>query len=229
MNATPQDTQTPTVPPTSEPPAPPSPAAEVAPIPMLAEPSGSSSQPSPEAATAPAAENDPILVALEQLKKKSDDLRAHFDEKLRYDAGREAVIDRLHEELQEYKADLVLKINKPLALEMIQIYDALSELIASRSTAGGEAAVEAKLMRALGNLQTDIEDALYRHGYEPFTTDQPLFDPRRQRVRKAVPADDPTRDKTIAERVRRGFRYEGKNVVRPEIVNVYVFQTPKQN
>jgi molecular chaperone GrpE len=141
-------------------------------------------------------------------------LQAAFDEKIRFDAGREAVIDRLHAELQEYRADLALKILRPLALEVIGFQDDLGRMIAARQP-------EDPAVTILDGLRQDIDDVLYRSGFEVFTTDHAEFDPRRQKVGRPIPTTDPSRDRRVAERLRKGFLYQGL-VIRPEVVNVYV-------
>ena len=79
------------------------------------------------------------------------------------------------------------------------------------------------LMRLIGlmrGFQQGIEDILYRQGVEPFHVDGEAFDPRRQRAVVAIPTEDPSQNKAVAERLRKGFR-SGDRVIRPEIVSVY--------
>ena len=49
----------------------------------------------------------------EDLGKRLDALGSVFERELRAEATRERVIDRLHAELQEYKQDLLLKVQRP--------------------------------------------------------------------------------------------------------------------
>ena len=68
--------------------------------------------------------------------------------------------------------------------------------------------------------QQGIEDILYRQGVEPFYVEDDAFDPRRQRAVVTVATENPGQNKTVAERLRKGFR-SGDRVIRPEIVSVY--------
>jgi molecular chaperone GrpE len=151
-------------------------------------------------------------------------LRADFEAKIRYDGGREAMIDRLHQELQEHKADLHLKILRPFALELIGLHDDLGKRLAARAEAEPDADAPA-IAEALQSVRDDLEDLLYRCGFEAFVTDTPQFDPRRQRALRTVPAADPALDRHVARRLRKGFAYEGR-VIRPELVDVHVATPP---
>ena len=173
----------------------------------------------PVAEIAPASDNLgdgaplPAPVPTEDMIAILRELRTAFDDKIKYDASREQLIERLHAELQEYKEDLFLKILKSMALDLITLHDNLGKWTAT----DGVAPV------SLADVQGDVEDVLDRNGFETFVVAEETFDPRRQRALRKVPTSDAALDKRIAERLRKGFSYQGK-VIRPECVAVYVFQ-----
>lgn len=163
----------------------------------------------------PAVESPRTLEAIESLRstlgKKLDQLQTLFERELRAEATRERVVDRLHAELQEYKQDLLLKVLRPVFVDLIQLHDDIGKMA---TTAGEDAS------GLLMSLQQGVEDILYRQGVEPFAVDDPTFDPRRQRAVAAVTTEDPALNKTIATRHRKGFQ-AGDKVIRPEVVSVY--------
>jgi molecular chaperone GrpE len=169
----------------------------------------------PVAQAPPPVESPKAMEAIQALGatfgKKLDQLQTLFERELRAEATRERVVDRLHAELQEYKQDLLLKVLRPVFVDLIQLHDDIGKMAAS---AGEDAA------GLLLSLQQGVEDILYRQGVEPFTIDEPTFDPRRQRAVAAVAIDDPALNKTIATRHRKGFQ-AGDKVIRPEVVSVY--------
>lgn len=146
-------------------------------------------------------------------------LRTTFDEKIKHDHGRETVIDRLHSELQEYKADLMLKVLKPVVLDLINLHDDIGKIVAAHHAGQGEPL----LLKLVGSFQSDVEDILYRHGFEAFTTDNPEFDPKRQRALRTLATVDASLDRRVAERLRKGFRYQDR-IIRPEMVAVYTYK-----
>jgi molecular chaperone GrpE len=158
---------------------------------------------------------------MELLSQELAGLRAEFEGKIKYDSSRERMIDRLHAELQEYKSDLVLTALRPMALDLIALHDRIGKAAAP----AGDTGARSQLLPEV--LQSDIEDILYRYGFESFSEPGDRFDARRQRTARAVPTERPELVGTIAARVRKGFAY-GERVVRPEMVDVYA-HTPSPN
>jgi len=170
----------------------------------------------PELPTTEPAPTSDLAARLDAMKsglgKKLDALQTAFDREIRAEATREKVVDRLHAELQEYKAGLILGILRPIFLDLIQLHDDIGKMTNSTDPTP-------EVARLLDTQQA-IEDILYRQGVEPFTEEGDTFDPRRQRSLTTVPTDDPTLNKKVAARLRKGFQ-SGDKVIRPEIVSVY--------
>ena len=165
-----------------------------------------------EAVPAPAPESPGAIAAVhalgDSLGKRLDALQALFEREARAESTRERVVDRLHAELQEYKQDLLLKVLRPVFVDLIQLHDDIGKMAA----AGAD--------DAMPSIQQGIEDILYRQGVEPFAVEAAAFDPRLQRAVSTVATDDPALNKTVATRLRKGFR-AGEKVIRPEVVAVY--------
>ena len=167
---------------------------------------------------------DPIEPALEAiaalgegLNRKLDSLQTLFDREIRAESTREKVVDRLHSELQEYKQGLLLGILRPVFVDLIQLHDDMGKMVAAQGEAEGDVA---HLLDLIGGFQQGIEDILYRQGVEPFALDGDAFDPRKQRALSTVATDDPSLNKRVAARLRKGFQ-SGDKVIRPEMVTVY--------
>lgn len=181
-----------------------------------------------------------LLAAIHELgaslSQQLVDLKGSVDRELRAEAAREKVVDRLHAELQEYKQDLLLSMMRPVFLDLIQLHDDIGKILDAHEPPdlSGEAvdssdepaapvnpdAPRPPLLGLVAGIRQGIEDILYRQGVEPFTTMDDGFDARRQRVVSTVPTDDPQRVRSVAARLRQGFR-AGERIIRPEIVTVY--------
>jgi len=146
--------------------------------------------------------------------RKLDALQTAFDREIRAESTREKVVDRLHAELQEYKQGLILGILRPIFIDLIQLHDDIGKMALAVE---GDPNPEVARMRGY---QQAIEDILYRQGVETFTLEGETFDPRRQRALSTVPTEDPSLNKTVAARIRKGFQ-TGDKVIRPEFVTVY--------
>jgi molecular chaperone GrpE len=159
----------------------------------------------------------------DRLAQRLDAIQSVLEREARAEATRERVVDRLHAELQEYKQDLLLKVQRPIFIDLIQLHDDIGKMIEARTVVDGDADRVAAVRGLLESIQVAIEDILYRQGVEPFAAEGDAFDPRRQRAVATAPTDDPARNKSIAARLRKGFQ-AGDRIIRPELVSVYTFR-----
>jgi len=190
-------------------------------------PTAGPAESAPAGAVAPAGSAEATSRLLEtvaelkdQLTRRLDAVQTILERELRAEAARERVVDRLHAELQDYKQDLLLKVQRPIFIDLIQLHDDIGKMIEARPAADAEPERAAAVRGMLESIQTAIEDILYRQGVEPFVLESDAFDPRRQRAVSTLPTDDPARNKTIAARLRKGFQ-AGEKLIRPEIVSVW--------
>ena len=160
---------------------------------------------------------DAILAAISALDGRIEALQSSFERELRAESSREKIVDRLHAELQEYKDDLLLKVARPIFIDLIQLHDDMGKM--------ADSVGEDRATGLLRDFQRGVEDILYRQGVEPFEHPGESFDPKRQRAVSTVPAEDPSLGKTIAARIRKGFA-SGEKVIRPELVSVYAARRP---
>jgi molecular chaperone GrpE len=174
-----------------------------------------------------AAETPVLLNAIEglseQLGRRLDMLQMTFERELRAEATRERVVDRLHAELQDYKQDFLLKVQRPIFVDLIQLHDDIGKMIDSRAPVGDGPDRSTDVRGILEPIQTAIEDILYRQGVEPFTLEGTEFDPRKQRAVSTQPTDDQALNKRVAARLRKGF-YSGDKLIRPEVVTVFTYR-----
>jgi molecular chaperone GrpE (heat shock protein) len=73
-------------------------------------------------------------------------------------------------------------------------------------------------------LQDTVDTALHGAGVELLTADGRTFDPLEHRAVRRLPVTDRTRDGTVAETLRTGYR-DGGHVLRPADVAVFEFMT----
>jgi molecular chaperone GrpE len=159
----------------------------------------------------------------EQLGRRLDLLQTTFERELRAEATRERVVDRLHAELQDYKQDFLLKVQRPIFIDLIQLHDDIGKMIDARKSFGDDSERAGDLRGVLVPIQTAIEDILYRQGVEPFAVEGTDFDARKQRAVSTQATDDPALNKQVATRLRKGF-CSGDKLIRPEIVTVFTFR-----
>lgn len=159
--------------------------------------------------------------ASEVVLQRIDLLQEAFDSKLRYDATKDKQFDALHEELRSYREDLYFKIISPLIMDLItEVYDDLYYLVRHEQNNGISEEVGKKEQSNLASFLDTIESILGRYGVSVFSDEGETFSPKRQRPIKFIETEIPEQDRCIAERLRKGFSYNGK-ILRPELVSIY--------
>ncbi len=171
---------------------------------------------------------DAVQNLAERLSGRLDAMQTTFDRELRAEANRERVIDRLHAELQEYKQDLLLKVQRPIFVDLIQLHDDIGKMIDARSIAEADPERTTVIRGVIESIQTAIEDILYRQGVEPFVIEGDEFDARKQRAISTQATADPGLNKKVASRLRKGFQ-AGEKVIRPEVVTVFTHRSAPAN
>jgi molecular chaperone GrpE (heat shock protein) len=163
-----------------------------------------------------------LMMKIEEIQQQLDRLHEEFQGKLKYDAHKDKIIDHLHQELQEYKNDIVKKHVQSLITDLIKVIDDARKFAEHYRTKEPSSADMTKLLDFLDNIPSDLEDILHWQGIKAFTGSGSAFDPCRQRVLKKIETQDRSKDKTVAESLRPGYEWDGK-VVRPEMVSVYFY------
>jgi molecular chaperone GrpE (heat shock protein) len=174
-----------------------------------------------ELAAASAGEGSPVdLAAI--LRDGIERIVGVIEGRHRLDRFREAQVDKLHAELQEYKSDLVAKAIAPLVQAMIRLHDNAGRALDAFAQQGEPGAdTAAKALELLAGFREDVEAALADGGVTAFRGEAPTFDTRRQKAIRTVTTRDPSLVGTVVARVRPGFEH-GDRVLEKERVAVYV-------
>ncbi len=150
-------------------------------------------------------------------------LHEEFQSKLKYDAHKDKMIDKLHKELQEYKGDILKKYLKSMTMDLIQTTDNIRKLAGYYNSKDPSENDPAKLLELLKAIPSDLDDLFFRQGINTYTCEGDEFEASRQKVLKTCETSDPFRDKKIAESLRPGYEWDDQ-VIRPEMVAVYVYK-----
>jgi hypothetical protein len=144
-----------------------------------------------------------------------------FHQKLAFDNFKEKQIDRLHEELQGYKSDLLLKAAQPLIAAMIKLHTDAGRLIIGISQEDPTKLTAERIIGFFDNFRDEIADLLAVRGVEMFLTavgDQ--FDVRRQSSVGIVETSNLALAGRVAETAQPGFE-QGSTVLSKEKVKIY--------
>ena len=149
-----------------------------------------------------------------------DRVLAAFEAKLAYDATKQIQIDRLHEELQQYRKDLITRTVRPLVNGVIRHHDNIGKLISALRSKPEDELTPERFFSEMASLQEDVEIVLSQNGVAAYREPAGLFDPRRQRVLKKVSTYEESLANTVAESLRPGFE-QGAEILEKERVATY--------
>ena len=180
-------------------------------------------------ATAPAASgNDAVEEALaERIDAGTSRILEAFEEKLKYDASKQQIVDRLYDELQGYRQDLLLQQTRPLVHGLIRHHAQIGKLMETIRDASADEVSPSKFCHLLETLQEDVEDILVDNGVAAYRAElSDPFDPIRQTVvGTTVPTTDEDRSGTVAACIGPGFEREGRVLAKAR-VSTYRFEPP---
>ncbi len=178
-----------------------------------------------------AGEADSPPVRFADLSAKVSNLEARlldaFNDKLAFDAFKEKQIDRLHEEIQGYKGDLLRKAEQPLIAAMIKLHADVGRLINGISVEDPTKLTVERIVGLFDGLRDEITDLLAGQGVERFhaSGDDDHFDARRQSSVGTVETSNAELVGRIAEIVQPGFE-QGSTLLSKEKVKIYSAARP---
>lgn len=180
----------------------------------------------PDAAAVPV-EVDPVGACLEQLLTEGvERIMCVLNEKHARDCFREAQVDRLHEELQQYKTDLIGKAVRPVLQSLIRLHDDMGKVLEALAAEDQTLLTPDRLIKVLDGFREDVELALDRNGVTTFRTNTEQFDAIRQRVLRTVGTASHSEVGLIAARLRPGFE-QGEQLLEKERVAVFALTPAK--
>lgn len=172
----------------------------------------------------PAAGGEPVAERLGEISRAlatfGQSVRT-LEEKYTIDKFREGQIDRLHEELQGHRADLVGKAVRPVLQSLVRLHDDMGKVLDALAAEDPGQLQPARLLKLLEGFREDVEIALDRNGVTAFSTASEQFDAKRQRVVRTVETITQAEVGRVVARVRPGFE-QGEQILEKERVAVYV-------
>ncbi len=123
-----------------------------------------------------------------QAQLLENNLMHHFETKIQYDRSKDLQIDKLHNELQKYKSDLILKATKPVYIGLIRIFDEISKKIDILLSTNESNQLD--MITELEVIKTDILYLLEENDIFSYHMDSIHFIPDFQTITKRIPTND---------------------------------------
>lgn len=166
----------------------------------------------------------PVMTSLGELNVQQRELRQFFENRLRSDELQGKALERLHDELQQYKTNFVRQSLTPLLKEVIFCHDFVIQQAEKLNQPHPETTSDGA-QRALDAVRQMLVDLLFKFDVEPYRNEAGTggaFEPRTQQCLKTLPTDQPDLDKKVAQQGACGFR-AGEMILRRELVTVYKY------
>lgn len=155
-----------------------------------------------------------------------EELSRLFVRKIETDRHKDALFDRMHAELQEYKNDLLDTLTRSMEGDIIKLIDDIEKTMERYHSLPFTRDNYRRLLALFEGVETDLTDLLYRHGLEPFSQEGEEVAVGRQKILATLPTEQESLDKKVAARHARGWE-KNEKVVRPERISAYRFAPPK--
>ena len=178
-------------------------------------------EPKTEGAGEPPLANAPPQEVLPLIKQLTKD----FETKLKYDASKQELIDKLYKENMEFKEGIIKKFQRSMILAVIEKIDEAAKDIAVFENRDFSEANFRKLLASYDDIITGFQDMLSikfdveTYHCEPLTA----FDPKTQRSLKTCPTAEDDKNKLVKQTLRPGYKTVDGFILRSELVEVYVF------
>lgn len=161
---------------------------------------------------------DELLQKQQSLGDEQRALNELFTTRLRSDDAQARAVEKLHDELRQYKTNFIRQQLLPVLKEVIFCHDFVVAQM-DRFASASEEKPERAVLEATRQMLIDL---LFKYDVEPFRTEEERFDPKTQQCTQTVPSPRTEADKTVATRGLPGFRGP-EGIVRREQVSVYKF------
>lgn len=144
-----------------------------------------------------------------------------FKDKIKTDEHKNKMFDNMHEELVRYRNGAIERGMDSAYLDIIQLADTYRNIHAQFAAKETYEPQDIRdMLDNLENISYDLDDVLYRMGVEPFVTQGSKVDPKRQKISRILPTNDPACENMIAEKISRGYEKNGR-VIKPEKIAIY--------
>lgn len=159
---------------------------------------------------------DDLAVQLAAARAELTEIKTVLRDRLANDSVKEKAFDSLYAELKQYKDDFIFQSQKSLLLDLLLFYDSMNWF--QESLVNQQASPEV-IADSFQYLIDEFLEVLYRRDVLP--VDQAdTFDRQVHKAVKVENTDDPARDYTVAQVLKRGFN-RGDRSLRPEEVVIY--------
>ncbi len=168
-------------------------------------------------------ETPKVHANIDDIVKKIEELKLCFEEKIMEDEHKNDLFDKMHKELTDCRNEVYEKIANVMALDIIQLTDAVKS---DCNFYGEKEASEEnykKLLNSIKGIAQELEDILYRQNIEPYSVAGDEVDAKKQKIIQTIPTDKQELDNKIAQRTVCGYE-KNEKILRQERIKIYKYK-----
>jgi molecular chaperone GrpE (heat shock protein) len=162
-----------------------------------------------------------VAIAVQDLAAKQESLRELFESRIRSDEVQSKALERLSDQVREYKVNFIRQEMLPLLRDLIYCYDFAADEVERAQRAVPPAAGQGTA-QAFDHLRQMIADVLAKYDVVPYRSEGPEFDRREQQCVRTVPTAVELDEKKIAVVGAIGFK-QADFIIRKEQVTVFKY------
>lgn len=195
--------------------------------------------------------NDTFMQTITELSDKIDSISKCYEEKIKYDEGKQTTINRQYAELQSIREGIPYSYLKSIIKDIILTMTDLRRMTRNfkKKLENGEELSIDHVIDTYASYEDDLLDILEKNGVDTYSYELDTYEPRKQKAVKIIDTSDESLNKVVAERLMDGFiktEYRQvedpdtkelkvvsvENIIEKEHVNVYKYvlaETEKVN
>lgn len=170
---------------------------------------------------------------LDEILQRQQELLRLFESRIHSDEVQGKTLEKLHDELRQYKTNFIRQELMPFFKDVIFCHDFLCNEMSRLQNCPGRSerpgqSPDDDITRSLDHARQMLVDLLFKYDIEPYRGEGDQFDPKLQQCAKTVPTDVVEHDKKLAAAVLPGFK-SPDTIVRREQVMVHKYRPPENS
>ena len=162
-----------------------------------------------------------IIISNDDIDNNFEKLTNSFNKRIANDFAKDKALDKLYEQLDNYKNSFVQKAIKPFIHDLILYYDRINNNLLHLENDN----IDENVLSTIKMFKDELLEIFSRNGIEPMTKSEigSRFNPEKSNAIKKIKTDDENNHLTIKDILQEGFIQNNKTL-RPEVVAIYTFE-----
>jgi molecular chaperone GrpE (heat shock protein) len=144
------------------------------------------------------------------------EIKSSVEARQEYDASKQKIIDRLDEEMKNYRDNFILQSQKPVFIDLILLYDDMKKLMDTISQA--ESLDREEVLKNIDILKDELLEVLYRRDIELYEEHPERLDHRLHRTISTAECESEDDNNKVLKIARDGFKWNGKVLRAEEVI-----------